>query len=57
MGGEACALAGGLGRLPSSLVLYAIEGGDFSLGEGLSPEVEQAVEAAAERIEQEIRLA
>jgi len=54
---EAVELARVLGRLPASLVLYGIEGADFSPGEGLSPEVEQAVELAAARIEYEVRLA
>lgn len=54
---EAVELARVLGRLPASLVLYGIEGGDFSPGEGLSPEVEQAVDTAAARIAHEVRLA
>ena len=47
---EAVELARVLGRLPHELVVYGIEGGDFSPGEGLSPEVERAVEKTAARI-------
>ncbi len=55
--GEAIELARVLGRLPASLVLYGIEGADFGPGEGLSPEVEQAVQAVAARNEEEHLLA
>jgi hydrogenase maturation protease len=39
----AIGLARALGRLPSQLVIYAIEGRHSLEGEGLSPEVERAV--------------
>lgn len=41
--GEAVELARALGKLPARVTVYGIEGADFSAGEGLSPEVEQAV--------------
>jgi hydrogenase maturation protease len=40
---QGLALARALGRLPSRLVIYAIEGGDFQDGERLSPAVDRAV--------------
>ena len=52
---EAVELARVLGRLPQALVVYGIEGGDFSPGEGLSPAVQRAVEQAAARIQAEVR--
>jgi hydrogenase maturation protease len=36
-------LARALGRLPRTLVVYAIEGSDFSAGQGMSPAVEGAL--------------
>jgi hydrogenase maturation protease len=36
-------LARALGRLPRTLVVYAIEGSDFSTGRGMSPAVEGAL--------------
>ena len=42
---DAVELARALGRLPGRLDVYAIEGGDFSLGAGLTPPVAAAVEA------------
>ena len=41
------ALAAALGSLPDKVTLYAIGARDFSFGEGLSAEVEAAVELAA----------
>ncbi|HEY9434959.1 MAG TPA: hydrogenase maturation protease [Blastocatellia bacterium] len=40
---EAIELARALTRLPQSLVVFGIEGKNFSAGVGLSPEVERAV--------------
>lgn len=54
---EAIALARSLGRLPDKLLVYGIEGIDFAYGEGLSPEVAQAVGMVTERIMAEIRAA
>jgi hydrogenase maturation protease len=52
---EAVELARSLDQLPAHLVVYGIEGGNFAAGVELSPAVEQAVEAAVERLAQEIR--
>lgn len=41
---EAIGLARALGRLPSRLVIYAIEGGHFQDQEGLSAEVDRGVQ-------------
>lgn len=41
---EAVGLARELGRLPSRLAIYAIEGGDFQIGAGLSTPVERSVD-------------
>jgi hydrogenase maturation protease len=41
---EAIGLARALGRLPSRLVIYAIEGDHFREGEGLSEHVDRAVQ-------------
>jgi hydrogenase maturation protease len=49
---EAVEVARALGQLPPSLQLYAIEGADFSQGEGLS----DAVRAAARQLAEELRL-
>jgi hydrogenase maturation protease len=52
--GEAVELARALGQLPSRCVVYAIEGGSFALGAGLSPPVRTAVAALAERLAAEV---
>lgn len=52
---EAVELARALGRLPRSLVVYGIEGSDFSIGEGLTPEVALAVADTAALIVAEAR--
>lgn len=41
---EVIALARVLNKLPVELILYGVEGSDFGEGEGLSPEVEKAVD-------------
>jgi hydrogenase maturation protease len=51
---EAVELARALGRLPSRVVFYGIEGASFDAGEGLSHEVEQAVGEVAEAIRKEV---
>jgi hydrogenase maturation protease len=43
-------LARAIDRLPRSLLVYGIEGGDFSTGEGLSEPVARAVEDSAAEI-------
>lgn len=44
-------LARALGRLPERTFVVAVEGARFETGEGLSPEVEAAVDAAVEEVE------
>jgi hydrogenase maturation protease len=48
--GEVVELGRALGRLPRSLVVYAVEGADFATGQGLSPAVERALRGVAERV-------
>jgi hydrogenase maturation protease len=52
---EAVEVARALGRLPPRLVIYGIEGKNFSPGRDLSPEVEGAVEEVASRLVSEIK--
>ncbi len=47
---EAIETARILGQLPKQLYVYGIEGGNFSFGEDLSPEVKAACELVAGRI-------
>lgn len=47
---EAIELARTLGRLPGKLRVYAIEGRDFTAGEGLTEEVEAAVTAVVSEL-------
>ncbi len=42
---EAIGLGRALGRLPSRLLIYAIEGGDFGVGARLTPAVDRAVDS------------
>jgi hydrogenase maturation protease len=51
---EAVELARALGQLPPRLIVYGIEGRDFTSGEGLSPEVASAVEQVAQSITSEL---
>lgn len=48
---EAVELARALRRLPPSLVIYGIEGHDFTFGAGLSPAVARAVPAVVAQIQ------
>jgi hydrogenase maturation protease len=48
-------LARALGRLPRKLVAYGLEGADFLVGEGLSPEVAHGVGRAAQLILYDIK--
>jgi hydrogenase maturation protease len=48
--GDAVELARALGRLPSRLIVYAIEGARFGAGDTLTPAVTAAVDAAAEAV-------
>jgi hydrogenase maturation protease len=52
---EAIELARVMGDLPDQLIVYGIEGLDFSAGTSLSPEVADVVPAAANLILQEIQ--
>jgi hydrogenase maturation protease len=51
---EAIELARALGRLPGHVVVFGIEGARFEAGEGLSPEVADAVERVAGRLRAEV---
>jgi len=51
---EAVEMARVLGELPPVLVIYGIEGGDFSAGDGLSTAVESAVDDVTRRIAEDI---
>jgi hydrogenase maturation protease len=52
---EAIELARSLDELPPHLILYGIEGDNFSAGEALSAAVEQAVEVVVEQAAEELR--
>lgn len=51
---EAVELARILGQLPEHLIVYGIEGKEFTSGEGLSPEVAAAVEEVVRRVKAEL---
>lgn len=51
---QAAALGRVLGQLPPYLVVYGIEGRDFGLGQGLSPQVARAFPETVLRIVQEV---
>ncbi len=51
---EAVQLGRSIGRFPGLLVVYGVEGVDFSPGIGLSPEVERSVDRVVESIADEI---
>jgi hydrogenase maturation protease len=50
---EAIEMARALGRLPARVVVFGIEGRDFTPGEGLSPAVDAAVDEVVRRVTQE----
>lgn len=52
---EVIELARVLGQIPPSLIVYAIEGQNFSSGIGLSPEVENAMLKVVEQVMQEVQ--
>jgi hydrogenase maturation protease len=52
---EAVQLAHALRQLPTSLLLYGIEGKNFAVGTTLSPEVEAAAHEVVEQILQEVQ--
>ncbi len=51
---EAIELARSLRKLPRELIVYGIEGQDFTMGEGLSPGVARATPKVLERILNEL---
>jgi hydrogenase maturation protease len=51
---EMIELARILGQLPDRLIVYAIEGKDFSMGTALSPEVESVVQQVVAQVTREI---
>lgn len=51
---DAVELARALGKLPRRVIVIGIEGARFGAGERLSPEVEAAVDAAAQLVEEEV---
>ncbi len=53
--GDAVELARALGRLPGRVVVYGVEGADFTTGAALSAPVEAAVEGLVDRLEEESR--
>jgi hydrogenase maturation protease len=52
---EAVELARVLNRLPQTLLIYGIEGKQFSFGAPLSPEVERSVESVAQQLVELVR--
>jgi hydrogenase maturation protease len=54
---EAVELGRALGRLPERLLVIAIEGADFSAGEGLTPTVAATVDPVVDMILQELQRA
>ena len=53
--GDAVELARALGRLPERVVVYGVEGADFTAGSGLSTHVAAAVGRVVDELEEEIR--
>ena len=53
--GEAIELARALGRLPARVLVLAVEGKEFSAGEGLTPAVAAAVDDVVEAVLAEVR--
>jgi hydrogenase maturation protease len=49
-------IARSLNQLPPCLIVYGIEGKDFTLGSKISPEVQQALPRLVEQIRQDIEL-
>ncbi|MEV7871580.1 hydrogenase maturation protease [Streptomyces sp. NPDC088124] len=52
--GETAALAEALDRMPCSLVVHAVEGGDFAFGTGLSAPVEAALPRLIQRVDRAV---
>lgn len=53
---ESIELARALGRLPSHLIVYGIEGKTYALGTELSPEVRAAADEVVRRVRQELEM-
>jgi len=51
---EAVEMARALGELPPEVIIYGIEGENYTAGEGLSPEVERAASLVVERALQDL---
>jgi hydrogenase maturation protease len=51
---EAVELSRTLNQLPSKLIIYGVEGKNFAIGIGISPEVEQAAEEVGRRVLSEL---
>ena len=51
---EAIEIGRSLGKLPAKLIVYGIEGGDFEIGSGISPRVQEAVDSVVHSLLQEI---
>ena len=52
---DAVELERALGQLPRRLIVYGIEGADFTAGEGLSAEVQTTVPEVAARVQAELQ--
>jgi hydrogenase maturation protease len=52
--GDAVELSRALGRLPGRLVVYGVEGSDFSAGAALSPRVAAAVDDVVEAVARDL---
>ncbi len=53
--GDAVELARALGRLPARVVVYGIEGADFTAGSALSTQVAASVQCVVDELVKEIR--
>jgi hydrogenase maturation protease len=53
--GDAIEMARALGRLPERVVVYGVEGGDFTAGVALTPAVDAAVDEVVRGLEEELR--
>jgi hydrogenase maturation protease len=51
---EAVELSRTLNQLPAKLIIYGVEGKNFAIGIGISPEVEQAAEEVGRRVLSEL---
>jgi hydrogenase maturation protease len=49
---ETVELARALGKIPAKLTIFGIEAGRVGLGEGLSPEVDRAIDALVEELQE-----